>query len=145
MNELTLRDFLPYQLSVLSAQVSREFSSHYQKQHGLSVSEWRILAHLSQQNKPMSVREIFRQVDMDKSKVSRAASRLRDRGLVKKDPSQVDARLVELALSPAGFEMVQTITPLALAFENQLVERLGNSGDSFRDNIKMLISRNEDI
>ena len=79
--DFVLNDFLPYQLSVLSARISRDFSDLYGERFGISVSEWRIVAHLSQTSGPVSVREIYGRVNMDKSRVSRAAARLEARVL----------------------------------------------------------------
>ena len=65
---------------------------------GLSRSEWRVVAHLSQQS-AVSVREIATQADLDKSKVSRAVSRLEGMGYITKESSCADRRLVVLVLT----------------------------------------------
>lgn len=138
MNDFVLKEFLPYQLAVLSTQISREFSERYREKHGISISEWRILAHLSQTKKPVSVREIFCQVAMDKSKVSRAASRLHQRGLLKKTQNRSDRRLVELSLSDAGSQMVRKLTPSALEYEQEVLGRLGDQGEDFQAAVRKL-------
>jgi len=142
LTDFILNDFLPYQLSVLSARVSKEFSAHYRERFGISVSEWRIVAHLSQAQSPVSVREIFDRVNMDKSKVSRAASRLEKRGYVLKTKSRSDHRLVELSLSEAGRDMIKEMTPIALAFERSYLETLGREKLPFRAALETLLKRN---
>jgi len=119
-----LNGFLPYRLAVAASQVSREFAALYRKKFGISPAEWRILAHLSQTEK-VSVRDIHERVDMDKSKVSRAATRLEQAGLVEKLVNPGDRRLVSLSLTTAGHDLVARIIPVALAFQERLRLRLG--------------------
>lgn len=120
-----LDDFLPYRLAVAASHVSREFATLYREKFGISPAEWRILAHLSQTQK-VSVRDIHRRVDMDKSKVSRAAARLEEAGLVEKLANRSDRRLVSLSLTTAGHDLVGRIIPMALAFQDRLIQRLGD-------------------
>ncbi len=140
--DFVLNDFLPYQLSVLSARISKEFSAHYRERFGISVSEWRIVAHLSQTEGPVSVREIFDRVNMDKSKVSRAASRLEKRGYVLKTKSRSDHRLVELSLSATGRDLIREMTPIALQFERVFLARLGRDIIAFRAALETLLDGN---
>lgn len=115
--------FLPYRLAVASSHVSREFAALYQEEFGISLPEWRILAHLSQTDR-VSVRDIHKRVDMDKSKVSRAAARLERAGLVEKLLNPYDRRLVSLSLTGDGRALIARIIPVALAFQEQLLARL---------------------
>lgn len=135
-----LNDFLPYQLAVLSNRVSRDFSARYREKFGISVPEWRVVAHLSQSEKPLSVREIFERVDMDKSKVSRAASRLENLGYLTKATNREDRRLIELALTDKGRTMVEELAPMADAFEKEVMERLGSWAPDFRKAIANLLN-----
>ena len=120
-----LNDFLPYRLAVASSQISREFAALYRKEFGISLAEWRILAHLSQTEK-VSVRDIHERVDMDKSKVSRAAARLEQAGLLEKLTNRGDRRLVSLSLTAEGRALIGRIIPMALTFQEHLVKRLGD-------------------
>ena len=72
-----LSAFLPYQLAVVASRVSKGFAERYRAEFGLTIPEWRVLAHMAQFD-AVSVREIQARVDMDKSKVSRAAARLEE-------------------------------------------------------------------
>ncbi len=105
-DDFVLDEFLPYQLAVLAGRVSREFSAIYREKFGFGVSEWRVLAHLSQTGS-VSVREIHEKVDMDKSKVSRAATRLEKSGYLTKQTNAEDRRLIELALTTKGCDVVK--------------------------------------
>ena len=139
MSGFDLNAFLPYQLAVLASRVSREFTTLYKQKFGISVAEWRMVAHLSQEGS-VSVREIHRRVDMDKSKVSRAASRLESRGFVTKSANPEDGRLVSLALTWAGHEMIAEMTPIAREFEASVLRELGEDAEAFRGLIAQLVS-----
>ena len=140
MSDFVLNDFLPYQIAVLSSRVSRDFSAAYREKYGISIPEWRVVAHLSQTDGPVSVREIFEQVEMDKSKISRAADRLVKRGLVRKSPSARDRRLVELTLSETGRDMVRDLTPTAREFEERFLAPLGDESKAFRAALETLLA-----
>ncbi len=122
--EFDLAEFLPYQLAVAAARVSRDFAEYYRAEFDLSIPEWRVLAHLSQAG-TVSVREIHARVDMDKSKVSRAAARLEAAGHISKRGHATDGRLVELTLTEQGHDVVARILPLALRYQARLEEHLG--------------------
>ncbi len=139
MTDFDLDSFLPYQLSVLSARVSAGFSKHYREAYGISVAEWRVVAHLSNGN-AVSVREIHDRVNMDKPKVSRAASRLEDAGYITKVENKSDRRLVELSLTDKGRAMIEALAPIAKAYEKKLVEALDGADDAFRAQLNGLIA-----
>ena len=121
--EFVLEDFLPYQLAVLANRVSDGFSQLYRQKFGISVPEWRVVAHLSQAEK-VSIREVYKQVEMDKSKASRAAARLVEAGYVSKKVNADDRRLVELSLTPKGRAMVREIGPMGQAFQARVLDCL---------------------
>lgn len=138
MSQFSLDDFLPYQLAVVSSRVSREFSEIYAEHFDMTVPEWRVIVHLYNAG-PVSIREIQARVDMDKSKVSRAASRLEKSGFITKETNTDDRRLLKLALTPEGQKRMQQIIPLANAFESRLLERLGPDVDRFRTTLLNLL------
>jgi DNA-binding MarR family transcriptional regulator len=130
-DDFDLESFLPYQLAVVSSRVSRVFAERYRKEFGLSIPEWRVLAHLAQSG-TVSVREIHARVDMDKSKVSRAAARLEVSGYIAKRPHAEDRRLVELSLTGAGRDLVARILPVACAYQRELESWLGDDAEGLR-------------
>ncbi|SDJ01450.1 MarR family winged helix-turn-helix transcriptional regulator [Aliiruegeria lutimaris] len=127
MNDFDLDTFIPYRLAVLAGKVSREFSRHYNERFGLSRAEWRVIAHLAASG-PASVGEIHKRVDMDKSRVSRAATRLEGEGLLSKEDHPVDGRLVKLSLTPAGLQMMEELAQMANAYQAELLKRTGPGG-----------------
>jgi DNA-binding MarR family transcriptional regulator len=137
---LNLDQFLPYQLNVLASRVSNELASVYAERFGLSIAEWRVIAHLAH-HQEVSVRDIQRRVDMDKSKVSRAAAHLEETGLIRKRVNAQDRRLIKLALTQKGAKIFEQIVPLALAYETQFLGTLTRQeAAAFRTMIERLLT-----
>ena len=126
-----LSAFLPYQLAVVSSRISKEFSELYRAEFGLTIPEWRVLAHLAQSDQ-VSVREIQARVDMDKSKVSRAAARLEAQGLIEKRENLEDRRLLDMRLTVKGRDLIARIVPIADAYQAQLLAKIGTDAAVFR-------------
>ena len=137
-----LDGFLPYRVAVLAGRLSREFSRIYQQRFGLSRAEWRVMAHLSQEAE-VSVREIHARVDMDKSKVSRAATRLEEAGIVTKRISDRDRRLVVLALTDKGTAMMSELAEAARDYQAEVMDRLGPEAAAFLTGLDALLDRPE--
>lgn len=129
--DFVLDRFLPYQFNVVAGRLSRGFAELYRDRFGISVAEWRVVAHLSQSG-TVSVREIHARVDMDKSKVSRAAARLETAGYLTKRQSATDKRLVELTLTDSGRQMVAEIAGLARAYQADVLANLGPDADALQ-------------
>jgi len=122
--------FLPYRIALLSRRLSRAFEERYRARFGISVAEWRVVAHLSQSG-AVSVREIVARTDMEKSRVSRAATRLETAGYVAKCAHAGDRRLIELTLTARGRAMMAELGPLAEAFNAELLAGLGGDAAAF--------------
>lgn len=121
-----LTDFLPYRLNAAAARVSRAFARRYRDDFGLSIPEWRVLAHLhAARGTPVSVRDIEAHAEIEKSTASRAATRLTRAGLVARAAQDGDRRLVALTLTPAGRALMARLIPVALEFQAELLAELG--------------------
>ncbi len=123
MHAFDLDAFLPYRLAKLASRVSRGFAQEYSARFGLSIPEWRVMAHLSQSDS-VSVRELHLKADLEKSKASRAAARLEAAGLVDKKINEADRRLIDLSLSEKGAAMMAELRPLALSYEADVLSEL---------------------
>lgn len=123
MEKFDLDGFLPYRLSVLAGKVSKGFARCYGYSFDLSIPEWRVMAHLSQAD-AVSVRDIHERVDLDKSKVSRAATRLEEAGIISKRIGSKDKRLIELSLTVKGKAMMAALAKLADDYERDLLAAL---------------------
>ena len=116
--------FLPYRMNVLAGRISRQLAAVYGAEFGLTIPEWRILAHLSQlppEAGDVSVREVQARVDMDKAKVTRAAQRLEAAGLISKRANPADRRLVRLALTETGRRRMDVLVPWVQDYETRLL------------------------
>lgn len=122
-----LDEFLPYRLSVAAAQISRRFAARYAQEAGLTIPEWRVLAHLDHSG-AVSVRDIHARVNLDKSMVSRAATRLEQAGLLRKDGHRTDRRLIVLELTDEGRDLMLRLGRIATQFQDELLAELGEDG-----------------
>lgn len=109
---LILQDFLPYRLSVVTEQVSNLFATRYQERFGLSIQEWRVVAVVGQQG-TLSTQQVIEHTGMDRVRVSRAVTRLADKGLLDRHAHPQDQRAQLLRLSRQGHGVYAGIVPLA--------------------------------
>jgi DNA-binding MarR family transcriptional regulator len=142
MSEFDLSQFLPYQLAAAAERVSRDFADVYRRQFGISIPEWRVLAHLAQEGE-VSVRDIEGRAAMEKSKVSRAASRLEAAGYVAKQVNPGDRRLVSLTITDKGRALMARIVPHALDYQARLVAALGADGPALARALRGILERDE--
>jgi DNA-binding MarR family transcriptional regulator len=123
LQALDLDKFLPYRLSALAQTVSESLHDLYAAPHGLSVTQWRVMAALGQHTS-LTASEVGRRIVMDKVAVSRAVAGLLKRALVERYPDSSDRRRASLKLSARGRAMHSRIVPLALAYEEKLYQAL---------------------
>ena len=120
MPPLLLDGFLPYRAARLANALSRRLAERYEARFEISVAEWRVIVHLTQESE-ISIRDIYTRVDMDRARVTRAVQRLQARGLVSKLVNESDRRLIRLALSDSGRQMANEIAGIAARFEAELL------------------------
>ncbi|HEV7434187.1 MAG TPA: MarR family winged helix-turn-helix transcriptional regulator [Pseudorhizobium sp.] len=137
-----LDQFLPYRLSIAAAEISSRFAARYAAEAGLSVPEWRVLAHLGHSG-AVSVRDITQRVHLDKSVVSRAASRLQEAGYVAKSGHGKDRRLIVLQLTPQGEELMKRLAHVADGFQMDLLALLGEDAQAFKTGLARLLERSD--
>lgn len=121
--DFALEAFLPYRLSLLSNTVSEGIASSYRDQHGLSVTEWRVLAILGR-FPGVTASDVGARGAMDKVTVSRAVARLGEKGLVRRESDPRDRRRVALTLTRRGAALFEAVVPEALAYERRLHDAL---------------------
>ncbi len=121
--EFELEAFLPYRLSLLSNTVSEGIASDYRSHHSLSVTEWRVLAILGR-FPGLTASAVTDRGAMDKVAVSRAVSKLEDKGMLLRTTHTRDRRCVTLTLSRQGVSLFNAVIPGAIAYEQRLLESL---------------------
>lgn len=122
--DFDLERYLPYQFVVLSARLSSKLAKQYKKEFGISIPEWRVLLNVGY-TKDLSVRDIEQRVSLERSKVSRAATKLEAKGYLAKQVDSSDKRLLKLTLTPEGKELLSKLIPIAEAFQAELNLILG--------------------
>jgi DNA-binding MarR family transcriptional regulator len=120
---LSLDRFVPYRLSVLANTVSAALSGAYGSRFGLTVPEWRVIAVLARAP-GLSAAEVAARTAMDKVAVSRAVASLARGGRVRRAQAAHDRRRSVLTLTTRGRSVYRRIVPLALAYEQRLLEAL---------------------
>lgn len=138
---LELERFLPYRLSLLSNRVSQSIADQYAARFGLAITEWRVMAALGRYPE-LSANQVATRTAMDKVAVSRAVSRLVERGLLQREMHDNDRRRSVLALSAAGYTVYDEVVPMALDCERRLLEHLT---DAERATLDSLIDRLMDV
>lgn len=119
-----LEDFLPYRLSLLSNTVSQGIAQIYQKDHRISIPEWRVMAVLGRYP-GLTASEVCERTVMDKVTVSRAVKQLLDKQLVQRLTHAVDRRKRPLQIThPRGHKLLEEIIPFALDYQAALLEAL---------------------
>lgn len=123
--DLILEEFLPYRLSITSHTVSTNIARVYEKRFGVSIPEWRVIAILGRYP-GLSAVEVADRTLMDKVAVSRAVTKLIKNGRIDREFADADRRRSILNLSEQGREVHNEIAPLALEFERELLQDIGD-------------------
>lgn len=132
-----LESFLPYRFTVLAAKLSAELANRYRAEFGISIPEWRVLVNVGYA-KDLSVRDIEKRVSLEKSKVSRAAAKLENKGLILKRVDPSDRRLLKMHLTEEGAVLLQKLIPIAQAFQTELDAALGGQGRDLKSALDSL-------
>lgn len=140
--EFDLDGYVPYRLAVAATQLSKALARQYRTRFDISIAEWRVLVNVGYSDK-VSVRDIERRVSLEKSKVSRAASRLEQAGYLTKTVDESDRRLLKLELTQKGAALLSEIVPIAKAFQEEFVAVLGSDFDVFQASLSTLMSVQE--
>ncbi len=133
-----LMDFVPYRITVVAQIMSEGLAREYREKFGISIPQWRVLLHLAYAGGNVSVREIENRVAMEKSKVSRAATKLEQSGYIEKCVNPDDRRLIKLSLSGKGTQLMSELLPLAKAYQNEIENTLGRKYTTFMECIELL-------
>ncbi|CAM4192174.1 MarR family winged helix-turn-helix transcriptional regulator [Pseudoalteromonas byunsanensis] len=122
---LKIDEFLPYRLVKLANKVSAAFSEVYFEQAGLTVPQWRVIAHLAQQ-KQCSAKQLCDLAEIDKSTMSRAVKQLTDKQLIELCADPNDKRAKLLSLTKDGDVLYAKLSPKALEWEQGLLVELSD-------------------
>ena len=119
-----IRDLISYRLHVVANLISRGAELRYRRQFGVSLWEWRTVAHLGAEREPLSLNQLARFAGIHKSQMSRVVTGLTERKLVLRAPDAEDARGVRLTLSKAGRKLYQDLIGAATERDELFRRRL---------------------
>jgi DNA-binding MarR family transcriptional regulator len=122
-DKLHLELFVPYRLSVLTNIVSQSIADTYEREFGLTIPQWRVIAVLARYP-DLSQIEVAERTAMDKVAVSRAVQGLLAARRLLRSYDAGDRRRSRLRLSSAGKSVYTRVAPLALSYEKKLLDAL---------------------
>lgn len=120
-----LESFFPYLVRIYYRAVSRAVTSIYERDYGLTVSEWRAMAVLGN-DQPLSAGEIVTRSSIDKVRVSRAIAGLTKAGYLERRVDEDDRRKVALQLTRSGQAVFEELVGKVLLLEDQMLAGLSN-------------------
>ena len=122
-DKLHLEHFVPYRLSVLTNIGSMSIADGYEREFGLTIPQWRVIAVLARYP-GLSAIEVAERTAMDKVAVSRAVQGLLAAKRLVRSYDAGDRRRSRLRLSSAGQSVYTRVAPLALGYEKKLLDAL---------------------
>ncbi len=120
-SSLELKQFLPYMMVRLADRLSTTLATIYQRDYGISIAEWRVMANVYEHGELMS-KAIASLTNMDKVKVSRAVQTLEEKGWIQKKGSAADNRAYFIVLTAKGKAMMKKMVPRVLTWQSELLK-----------------------
>jgi DNA-binding MarR family transcriptional regulator len=120
-----LEQFLTYRLHVLNKLAERGISERYQEKLDVTLPEARVIASVGSFG-PFSIMDLARHANLDKSQASRAAEALIKQGLVQREASDDDGRVVLISLTAEGRALYKKVMPIARKWNVDLFDCLGD-------------------
>ncbi|MDF1793555.1 MAG: MarR family winged helix-turn-helix transcriptional regulator [Thalassobaculaceae bacterium] len=136
---LSLRQWLPYRMFIVSGRIAQTLTDFYGQTYGLSQTGWRILATIA--DRPgATAQEVGRACTFDQVTVSRGVGHLVSLGFITRRQAANDRRYAVLDLTPTGRDAYAAIAELATAAETRLHATLS---EEERDLLDSMLERLE--
>ena len=144
VDPLDLGGYAPYWLAMLSAHLSRRLHEVIRDEHGLALTEWRVMAVLGWRESA-SGREVSALAGLDEVAVHRAVTTLLGRALIQRELDPGDRRRKILRISETGWRVYAAILPHARAVEGALLEAMPEADrsaalDALRQAYRVLVA-----
>jgi DNA-binding MarR family transcriptional regulator len=137
-------DYLPALLAQASHLISSEFHAVV-RQHGFSVSEWRVLATLSG-GAAVSIGRLAQVSVTKQPTVTRLLDRMEAKGQVKRLPHDSDRRVTLVRITRAGARTVAKLIDLAREHEHRVLEPFGLArAEQLKDTLRRMIELHADV
>lgn len=127
MAQTSQTGFVDTYLAALLAQASHRISSEFHRvvrAHGLTVSEWRVLASLAE-GQPVSTGRLAELALMKGPTTSRLLDRMQARGQVTRLPDDGDRRVTLVRITPRGQRIVSNLIERAREHEARVLAPFG--------------------
>lgn len=118
-----LDQFLTYRMHVLNKLSDRGIGERYDAKLAITLPEARVIASVGSFG-PFSIMDLARRANLDKSQASRAAEALIQRGLVQRETSREDGRVVLVSLTAEGRALHRKVMPIARKWNADLFDCL---------------------
>ena len=131
-------DYLPALLAQASHLISSEFH-RVARQHGFSVSEWRVLASLAG-GEPISIGRLAQVTVTKQPTVTRLLDRMEAKGQVERLPHDSDRRVTLVRITRKGAQTVEHLMELAREHERGArALRPGKRAEELKDTLRQMI------
>ncbi|MDM0112632.1 MarR family winged helix-turn-helix transcriptional regulator [Variovorax sp. J22R133] len=141
------RRFVDDYLPALLAQASHLISSEFHKvarDHGFSVSEWRVMATLAGGD-AISIGRLAQVAVMKQPTVTRMLDRMTAKGHVERLPHDSDRRITLVRITDVGERTVKQLMDLAREHEHRVLEPFGlKSAEVLKETLRRMIELHED-
>jgi DNA-binding MarR family transcriptional regulator len=135
-------DYLPALLAQASHLISSEFHK-VARQHGFSVSEWRVMATLAGGD-AISIGRLAQVAVMKQPTVTRMLDRMAANGHVERLPHDSDRRVTLVRITDAGERTVTRLMELAREHEHRVLEPFGlQSAEALKNTLRRMIELHE--
>ncbi|MFF1641588.1 MarR family winged helix-turn-helix transcriptional regulator [Streptomyces sp. NPDC058246] len=104
---LAVEDHAYYRLVGVSSDLTSRASARLEQDFRLPASWFEVLLWLYHQGGPLSATDLGSCAPISRSQVSRVIDSLQSRGLVTRAPSAIDARSVEVSITPEGRDLFE--------------------------------------
>lgn len=121
-----LEQFLTYRMHVLNKASDRGISERYQAKLEITLPEARVIASVGSFG-PFSIMDLAKHANLDKSQASRAAEALIKRGLIGREASSEDGRVVLISLTQEGRALFRKVMSIARKWNADLFDCLSEA------------------
>lgn len=115
-------ELLTQRLVNLLRLLDKEARETLERECGLRILDWRILASVAETT-PITVRELAERLFISRSEASRSAAVLVDRGLITREDDPDDGRSCLFLITPQGAEIHARVLPLRQAFMARIISQ----------------------
>lgn len=134
---------VPYRILMLGKMMDRLTAQHVRELAGLSLAEWRVLAHLAVLGEK-SASELSSAALVDRSEVSRAVRDMEAQGILVKRPNPRNRKSSLLALTELGRKTYDKVYAARRAFFEEVTADLSEAELNHLDELLLRMARRAD-